>query len=41
MDKALLDIINNFDSLGSDFVIGNRNKIKIIPFKNLTVFQSQ
>ena len=35
MDKALLDIINNFDSLGSDFVIGNRNKIKIIPFKNL------
>lgn len=35
MDKALLDIINNFDSLGSDFVVGKRNKIKIIPYNNL------
>jgi hypothetical protein len=35
MDKDLLDIINNFDSLGSDFVVGKRNKIKIIPFNNI------
>ncbi|WP_395046215.1 lipopolysaccharide kinase InaA family protein, partial [Flavobacterium sp.] len=26
---------NNFDSLGSDFVIGKRNKIKIIPYNNI------
>ena len=35
MDKALLDIINKFDSLGSDFVVGKRNKIKIIPYNNI------
>ena len=35
MDKALLDIINNFDSLGNDFVVGKRNKIKIIPYNNI------
>jgi hypothetical protein len=35
MDKALHDIINNFDSLGSDFVVGKRNKIKIIPYNNM------
>ncbi len=35
MDKALLYIINNFDSLGSDFVVGKRNKIKIIPYNNI------
>ncbi|MEO8235676.1 MAG: Kdo domain containing protein, partial [Flavobacterium sp.] len=35
MNKDLLDIINNFDSLGSDFVVGKRNKIKIIPFNNI------
>lgn len=34
MDKALLDIINNFDTLGEDFVVGKRNKIKIIPYKD-------
>lgn len=34
MDKALLDIINNFDTLGEDFVVGKRNKIKIIPYNN-------
>ena len=35
MDKKMLDIINNFDSLGSDFVVGKRNKIKIMPFNNI------
>lgn len=35
MDKCLLDIINNFNSLGTDFVIGKRNKIKIIPYQSL------
>lgn len=35
MNKALLDIINNFDSLGREFIIGKRNKIKIIPLDDL------
>jgi Lipopolysaccharide kinase (Kdo/WaaP) family len=35
MDKGLLDIIKNFNSLGTDFVIGKRNKIKIIPYNAL------
>ena len=34
MNQDLLDIITNFDSIGTDFVIGKRNKIKIIPFEN-------
>jgi hypothetical protein len=35
MDKTLLEIIQNFESLGSDFAIGDRNKIKIIPFSGV------
>ena len=35
MDNNLLNIINNFDSLGNDFVIGKRNKIKIIPYNDI------
>jgi len=35
MNKELLDIINHFESLGEDFVVGNRNKIKIIPYNDV------
>ena len=35
MDKALLDIIDHFETLGEDFAVGKRNKIKIIPYKNI------
>ncbi|GAQ49004.1 hypothetical protein FPK15_contig00024-0001 [Flavobacterium psychrophilum] len=35
MNNELLNIITNFDSLGSDFVIGKRNKIKTIPYNDI------
>lgn len=35
MNNDLLDIITHFDSLGSDFVVGKRNKIKIIPYNTI------
>lgn len=35
MNKELLEIIHNFESLGQDFVVGNRNKIKIIPYNGV------
>jgi hypothetical protein len=35
MDKELLHLIENFESVGEDFVVGKRNKIKTIPYKNL------
>jgi hypothetical protein len=37
MNKELLDIINHFESLGEDFVVGNRNKIKIIPYNDVVL----
>lgn len=37
MDNALLEIIKNFEALGEDFVVGNRNKIKIIPYNNMVL----
>lgn len=35
MDKALLEIIENFDNVGTDFAVGNRNKIKVVPYNNI------
>ena len=37
MDQKLLDIINNFGNSGQDFVIGKRNKERIIPMLDCTV----
>lgn len=34
MNNDLLEIIRNFETLGEDFAVGNRNKIKIIPYNN-------
>lgn len=37
MDPQLTHIINNFNSLGKNFVIGNRNTIKLFEYKNKTI----
>ncbi len=34
MDKELKHIVNNFNTLGEDFVIGNRNLIKLFPYND-------
>jgi hypothetical protein len=37
MDKELLHLIKNFENVGENFVVGKRNKIKTIPYKNLVL----
>lgn len=32
MEEGLINIIQNFETLGNNFVVGKRNKIKIIPY---------
>lgn len=37
MDQELLHIINNFETEGTTFVSGKRNKIKLFSYHNLTI----
>lgn len=37
MNSKLFDIINNFETSGSNFIIGNRNKIKTFDYQGITI----
>jgi hypothetical protein len=37
MNDELLNIVENFDTIGTDFAIGNRNKIKTFEYQDYTI----